>query len=89
MQRIHQKRHRFLIWHVRNSAYLNLESKCWDVVIGQRVQELFEQCWQQDGRKESLDFATTTCFNTSHDSLIMDGKKGALRDAFEKAARLG
>lgn len=88
MQRIHQKRHRFLIWHVRNSAYLNLESKCLNVVIGQRVQELFEQCWQQDGRKETLDFATTYV-NTSHDSLIMDGKKVALRDAFERVARLG
>jgi hypothetical protein len=34
-------------------------------MIGERVQEFFEQCWQQDVCKER-DFATNTYFNTSH-----------------------
>ena len=53
------------------------------------MQEFLEQYWQQGVSKQSLDVATKTCFNASHDSLIMDCKNGALRDAFEKVARLG
>ncbi len=60
-----------------------------DIMIGKRGQEYFEQCWRQDVCKESLDFATKTYPNTNHDSVIMDYKKGALRDVFEKVARLG
>jgi hypothetical protein len=60
-----------------------------DIMIGKRGQEYFEQCWQQDVCKESLDFATKTYPNTTHDSVVVDYKKGALRDVFEKVARLG
>ena len=60
-----------------------------DIMIGKRGQEYFEQCWQQDEFKKSLDFATKTYPKANHDSLIMDYKKGALRDVFEKVARSG
>ena len=60
-----------------------------DIMIGKRGQEYFEQCWRQDVCKESLEFATKTYPDTNHDSVIMDYKKGALRDVFEKVARLG
>lgn len=59
-----------------------------DIMIGKRGQEYFEQCWQQNECKESLDFATKTYPKTNHDSVLIDYKKGALRDVFEKIARL-
>lgn len=60
-----------------------------DMMIGKRGQEYFEQCWQQDKFKESLNFATKTYPEANHESVITDYKKGALRDVFEKVARLG
>jgi hypothetical protein len=60
-----------------------------DIMIGKRGQEYFEQCWQQDEFKESLNFATKTYPKANHDSVIIDYKKGALRDVFEKVARSG
>ena len=60
-----------------------------DIMSGKRGQEYFEQCWRQDLCKESVDFATKTYPDTNHDSVLMDYKKGALRDVFEKVAGLG
>lgn len=60
-----------------------------DIMSGKRGQEYFEQCWQQDEFRESVEFTTRTYPEANHDSVIIDYKKGALRNAFEKVAKSG
>lgn len=57
-------------------------------MIGMRGQEFFEQCWQQNGLKESVDFVTRTYPEANHDSLVIDYQDGALRDVFKRIASL-
>lgn len=60
-----------------------------DIMIAKRGQKYFEQCWQSDGVKEKVDFATSTCPEANHDSVLFDQKKGALKTVFERIVQLG
>ena len=57
-----------------------------DIMIGKGGREYFEKCWQHDDVKNSVEFMTKTYPKANHDSLLIDYKKGALRDVFEKVA---
>ncbi|KAK6434817.1 hypothetical protein LTR95_009000 [Oleoguttula sp. CCFEE 5521] len=60
-----------------------------DVMIGKQGQEFFEKCWRSDEVARHVDFESRTYEKADHDSLILDYKKGALRDVFRKVAELG
>lgn len=60
-----------------------------DVMSGKKGQEYFEQCWRQDGVSDQILFVSKTYEETNHDSVIIDRKKGALRDVFEAVAKTG
>ncbi|KAK6379877.1 hypothetical protein LTS17_005951 [Exophiala oligosperma] len=59
-----------------------------DMMIAKRGQAYFEQCWQGDEVSGKVDFVTSTYPEANHDSLLVDYKKGALKDVFERVARL-
>lgn len=59
-----------------------------DIMSGNRGQQFFEDCWQRDEVKKQVDFTTVTLPGTSHDSVLAEQKKGALRLVFEKIAKL-
>lgn len=59
-----------------------------DIMIGKGGQEYFEQCWQQDGVADAIDFEATELPGINHETAIMDLKKGGLKPAFEHVARL-
>lgn len=59
-----------------------------DIMIAKRGQEYFEQCWQSDGVRDKIDFATLTCPEADHDSLLIDQRNGALKIVFERIVQL-
>lgn len=60
-----------------------------DVMIAKRGQNYFEQCWQSDGVKGRINFATSTFPEANHDSLLFDQKKGAMKTVFDRIVQLG
>ena len=60
-----------------------------DIMIAKRGQTYFEQCWQSDEVSGKVDFTTSTYPEANHDSVLIDYKKGALKDVFERIAQLG
>nr|OQO05205.1 hypothetical protein B0A51_17430 [Rachicladosporium sp. CCFEE 5018] len=59
-----------------------------DVMIGKQGQEFFERCWRSDEVARHVDFESRTYEKADHDSLILNYKKGALRDVFKRVAEL-
>lgn len=59
-----------------------------DMMIGKGGQAYLEKCWRQPGVEEVIDFKSEEFPNTSHDTVIIDTKKGALRRVFEEIKKL-
>lgn len=57
-----------------------------DVMIGKGGQGFFEECWRQEGVGEWVDFETRTCEGTNHDSVLVDSRRGGMRDCLLRAA---
>jgi hypothetical protein len=53
-----------------------------DLMIGKGGQEYFEKCWRQEGMAGKVDFASRTCEGTDHDSVLVDFRRGALKNVF-------
>jgi hypothetical protein len=60
-----------------------------DLLIGKGGQEYFEKCWRQDGIAGKVDFQSSTCEGTDHDSVLVDFRRGALKDVFRTIAAKG
>lgn len=77
--------------HETNAAKLSVDAffSGADNMIAKRGQRYFEQCWQSDEVKKTIDFTTRTFPKASHNSILNDVKKGALKVVFEKIAKLG
>jgi hypothetical protein len=60
-----------------------------DVMIANRGQKYFKQCWQSDGGKGKVDFATSMFLEANHDSMPFGQKKGPLRIVFKRIVQLG
>ncbi|GAM89996.1 hypothetical protein ANO11243_080360 [Dothideomycetidae sp. 11243] len=60
-----------------------------DIMIADRGQKYFEDCWRSETVGSHVDFETRTLPGTDHDSIIGDLKKGAMRSVFERIAQLG
>jgi len=60
-----------------------------DVMSGKKGQDFFERCWRQEGIAELVTFVSEMYKETNHDSVILDRKKGALKDVFRSVARAG
>ncbi|KAK4985320.1 hypothetical protein LTR50_006040 [Elasticomyces elasticus] len=74
-----------------NAAKLSVEAFFGgsDIMIAKRGQEYFEQCWQNDGATEKVNFNTSTFPAANHDSVLIDQKKGALKIVFDRIHELG
>ncbi|KAF2866832.1 hypothetical protein BDV95DRAFT_199452 [Massariosphaeria phaeospora] len=59
-----------------------------DMMIAQRGQKYFEECWLSDGVEGKVDFTTSTFPEANHDSVLFDQKKGALKIVFERIVSL-
>lgn len=60
-----------------------------DVMSGKKGQDYFERCWRQEGVEQSITFLSKTYEETNHDSVILDRKRGALKDVFDSVAKAG
>lgn len=60
-----------------------------DILIGKGGQKFFEQCWQSEEVRTSVDFATSTFKDADHDSVLIDLKKGAFKLILEAIAETG
>jgi hypothetical protein len=60
-----------------------------DLLIGKGGQEYFEKCWRQDGMADGVDFQSRTFDGTDHDSVLVDFRRGALKDVFSTIAAKG
>ncbi|GAB7358380.1 hypothetical protein MBLNU230_g2450t1 [Neophaeotheca triangularis] len=55
-----------------------------DVMIGSEGQKYFDECWRQACVEGVVDFAAKELPKTDHESVLVDFKKGALREVFEE-----
>jgi hypothetical protein len=60
-----------------------------DLLIGKGGQEYFEKCWRQEGLADKVDFQSRTFDGTDHDSVLVDFRRGALKDVFGTIAAKG
>jgi hypothetical protein len=60
-----------------------------DLLIGKGGQEYFEKCWRQEGVAGKVDFQSRTCEGTDHDSVLVDFRRGALKNVFRTIAAKG
>lgn len=57
-----------------------------DAMIGKGGQGYFEECWRQEDVAGCVDFETRTYEGTNHDSVLVDSRRGGMRDCLLKAA---
>lgn len=55
-----------------------------DIMIGNGGAVYFQQCFKQDGVSEVIDFHIVDLPGTNHETMILDQKKGGLRNIFEQ-----
>lgn len=54
-----------------------------DILVGKNGQKFFENCFEQTGVREVIDFESSMKKGTNHESVIIDHRLGAMIDAFD------
>ena len=60
-----------------------------DIMSGKRGQVYFEECWERGEVAGVIGWGSRTYDKADHDSVLVDYKKGTLRDVMQRIAELG
>lgn len=60
-----------------------------DAMIGRGGQRYFEECWGQEGVGGWVDFEARVYEGTDHDSVLVDSRRGGMRDCLVRVAERG